>query len=138
MSVAVALCHNHTLGELDISCNEILDDGAIAIAECLKTNRTLKFLDVSQNNITEIGATEILEVMKINPVLEKLDIDKEWIEMIKPYNEQLLYNETVGKCYCIAINSHDSSYLYDQYTILVRVWSDYGVTHAHLDTYIAK
>ena len=87
LSIAVALCHNHTLAELDISHNEILDDGAIAFAECLKTNRTLKCLNVSHNNITKIGATEIVEVMKINPVLDKLEVDKEWIEMIEPYNK---------------------------------------------------
>lgn len=47
------------LEELCLRDNEILDDGPIAIAECLKINRTLKFLYVSNNNINDIGATEI-------------------------------------------------------------------------------
>ena len=118
LSIAVALYNNHILEYLDVSYNEILDDGAIAIAECLKTNRTLKYLNVSYNNITEIGATEIVEVMKINPVLEKLNVDKKWIEIMKPYNEQLLYNETVDRCYHIEV--HDPSYQ-------VRVWTNNGV-----------
>ena len=134
LSIAVALCHNHTLEDLDISNNEILNDGAIAIAECLKTNRTLKFLNVSHNNITEIGVTEVIEVMKINSVLEKLDVDEKWIEIIKPCSTKLLYNETIGRCYYITVNSHDPNYQYDQYTALLRVWSAYSATHAHLDT----
>ena len=127
LSIAVALCNNHTLEFLDISNNEILDDGAIAIAEFLKTNRTLKCLNVSLNNITEVGATEILEVLKLNPVLKKMEVDKKWVEIMKPYNEKLLYNETVSKCYRIKVNSHDPSYQYDQFTALIRVWSDDGV-----------
>ena len=134
LSIAVVLCHNHTLEYLDISNNEILDDGAMAIAECLKTNRTLKCLNVSHNNITEIGATEIVEIMKINPVLEKLEVDEKWIEIVKPYSAQLLYNETVGRCYYFVINSHDPTYQHDQYTVLVRVWSDHGVTYTRFNT----
>ena len=134
LSIAVALCNNHTLEHLDISNNEILDDGAMAIAECLKTNRTLICLNVSHNNITEIGATEIVEVMKVNPVLENLEVDEKWIEIVKPYSEQLLYNETVGRCYHIAINSRDPSYQYDQYVALKRAWSYHGITCTHSDT----
>ena len=128
LSIAVALCHNHTLTDLDISYNEIFDDGVMALAESLKTNRTLKYLNVSHNNITEIGITEIVDIMKTNPVLEKLEIDK---KLVEPYNEQLLYNETVGRCYYIAINSCDPSYYCDQYTVLIRVWSDDGITYSY-------
>ena len=138
LSIAVALCNNHTLANLDISYNEILDDGAMAIAECLKTNRTLKYLNVSHNDITEIGATEIVEVMKVNPVLENLEVDEKWIEIVKPYSEQLLYNETIGRCYQIAINSCDPSYQYDQYVALKRAWSYDGVTCTHSDNKLAS
>ena len=124
LSIAVALCHNHTLEELDISKNGILDDGAIAITECLKANRTLKCLDVSHNNITEIGATEIVEVFKSNSVFEKLNVNKNCVEMLKPYIEQLLYNENVGKYFCIEVKSSDLSYQYDQDIALIRVWTN--------------
>ena len=132
LSIAVALTHNHTLAVLDISYNEILDDGAMAIAECLKTNRSLKCLNVSHNNITEIGVTEIVEVMKVNPVLENLEVDETWIKIVKPYDKQLLYNETIGRCFQIETYSHDPGYTYDQYIALVRVWSDDGITYTHL------
>ena len=124
LSIAVALCHNHTLEYLDISKNGILDDGAMAIAECLKTNRTLKYLNVSNNNITEIGATEIIEVLKFNSVIKKLNIDENLVEILQSYRKQLLYNETVDKCYCIEVKSSDQ---YD-HIALIREWTDDGVT----------
>ena len=121
LSIAVALCHNHTLEDLDISNNKILDDGAIAIAECLKTNRTLTFLDVSHNNITKIGTIELIEVLRFNPVFTTLKIDYKCDEILKPYSEQLLYNNVVDRCYrIIKADSADSTY-----TSLARVWKNY-------------
>ena len=105
LSLAVALCYNHTLENLYLADNKILDDGAIAFGESLKTNRTLKYLDITHNNITEIGATEIAEVFKCNPVLEGLRISgKECVKVFKPDHENLLYNETVGRCYCFNLS----------------------------------
>ena len=124
LSIAVTLCHNHTLEDLDISNNEILDDGAIAIAECLKTNKTLKSLNVSHNNITEIGAIEIVDVLKFNYVFKTLRVDEKCIEILKPYNKPLIYNETVGIFYRIEVNSSDPTYLSDQDFSLIRVWID--------------
>jgi len=114
LSIAVALCHNHTLEDLFISNNKILDDGVIAIAECLKTNKALKFLDLVNNNITEIGAIEIMEVLKLNSVFQRLKIDKKCVEILKPYTERFLYNETVARHYHIKVN---------QVTTLIRVWT---------------
>ena len=105
LSLAVALCYNHTLEDLHLVNNKILDDGAIAFGESLKTNRTLKYLNIAHNNITEIGATEIAEVFKCNPVLRTLRISgKECVEVFKPDHKNLLYNETVGRCYCFNSN----------------------------------
>ena len=117
LSLAVALCHNQTLQKLYIEDNEILDDGAIAIAECLKTNTALKSLNMSHNNITEVGAVEMTESLKVNPVIETLKIDKKCIEIIKPDNKRLLYNETVSRWYYIEINStssHSARYCTDK------------------------
>ena len=123
LAIAVVLYHNDTLEYLDISKNEILDDGAIAIAECLKTNSTIKFIDMSHNNITEIGANEMVEVLKFNHVFQTLQIDKNCIEIFKP-SKQFYYNETVGKCYCITINSVDLTYIQDPDFLLMRQWID--------------
>ena len=120
LSLAVALCYNHTLEDLLLTNNKILDDGAIAFGESLKTNRTLKYLDIAHNRITEIGATEIAEVFKSNPVLKTLMISgKECVEVFKPDQESLLYNETVGRCYYFS----SSKLIYPAYGItLNRAW----------------
>ena len=123
LSICVALCHNHTLEELDVSFNEILDDGVIAIAECLKTNRTLQSLSITHNNITEIGAIEISEVLKFNPIIEELKIEEKYVELLKPSGEQLLYNETVDRCYHIEVKSIDPSYHFQEIA-LIRVWNN--------------
>ena len=46
-----------SLHVLDLSNNDIRDDGAIILAEGLKFNCSLKELDLSSNNITTTGAT---------------------------------------------------------------------------------
>ena len=125
LAIAVALCHNHSLKHLDISNNGILDDGAMSIAECLRTNRTLKSLKVSDNNITEIGAAEIINVLKFNHTFEILMVDKKCAEMLKSYNEQLLYNETVEKYYHIEDLSDlsDHGHEHNQSIKLIRIWN---------------
>ena len=60
-------------------------------------------------------------------MFEKLNVDKNCVEMLQPYIEQLLYNETVGKFFCIEVKSSDLSYQFDRYTALIRVWTDDGV-----------
>ena len=65
-----------TLLKLNISRNEISDDGAIAFSECLKTNTTLIELDMSWNNITCKGACAIAEAIQVNTALQKLNISR--------------------------------------------------------------
>ena len=132
LSLAVALCHNHTLENLDINNNEILDDGTIGIPECLKINKTLKSLNVSHNNITEIGAIELVDALKFNSVLEILKVDEKCIKILKPY-KSLMYNETVGRCYRIKVNSSDPTYLFDQDFSLIRVWIDDRISFIPVD-----
>ena len=59
---------------LDISCNTLSDEGAIAISECLKVNSILQELILSHNNITSVGATKIAEAIQLRGTLQKLDI----------------------------------------------------------------
>ena len=121
LSLAVALCHNHTLEDLYLSRNKILDDGAIAFGESLRTNRTLKHLDIAQNNITEIGATDLAEVFKCNPVLKTLKISgKECVEVFKPDQENLLYNEIIGRYYYFVNSNKLNDPIFG--IILNRVW----------------
>ena len=130
LSIAVALCHNQMLEHLDISNNKILDDGAMAIAECLKTNRTLKSLDMTHNNITEIGTIEIVEVLKFNTVFKTLMINRKYVDMLKSYTEQTLYNETDNRYFHIEVQSQPTHHCYQDVS-LVRIWTD-----DHRDKYV--
>lgn len=54
--VGEALRNNHTLASLDLSSNDIHDDGAAALIEALGTNNTLTELDFSDNVIGAASA----------------------------------------------------------------------------------
>ena len=56
--IAALLHRNTTVVTLNLSCNDITDDGAIA--ECLKNNCTLQELDLSENSLTVKGIKIIL------------------------------------------------------------------------------
>ena len=68
--ISVFLCHNKHLQVRDISGNNISDNGAIAISECLKSNNAVQKLSTSPNeNMTNITITQ-----KFNTALQVLDI----------------------------------------------------------------
>ena len=58
--LAFGLCNNSTVEELNISCNKITDEGAVAIIACLKY-KTIKKLDLSQNAVSSNGMNKMLE-----------------------------------------------------------------------------
>ena len=60
--------------KLDISCNNISNDGAVAISKYLKANKTLKELNMSRNKIASHGIIKIAEAIQINTTLRLLDI----------------------------------------------------------------
>ena len=58
------------LNNLDLTGNDIGDDGAKAIAEALKVNPVLTTLDLHNNLIGAEGAKAIAEALKVNPLLK--------------------------------------------------------------------
>ena len=68
-----------TLLKLNISRNEISDDGAIAFSECLKTNTILQKLNISHNRISDDGAIAFSECLKSNTTLIELDMSRNYI-----------------------------------------------------------
>ena len=62
------------LQNLDLSNNNLSDDGAITISDGLKYNNTLLELNISQNNITNEGTKNITKAIQVNTTLRKLDI----------------------------------------------------------------
>lgn len=62
--IAKGLKVNKTLITLDISNNEINDEGAIALADALKFNNTLTTLYINKNNIGDKGAKALADALK--------------------------------------------------------------------------
>ena len=62
------------LQKLDLSNNNLCDDGAVTISDGLKYNNTLLELNISQNNITNEGTKNLTKAIQVNTTLRKLDI----------------------------------------------------------------
>ena len=87
---------NSTSVKLDISHNNVSDDGAVAISKWLKTNNTLTKLDISWNKITDNGAVSIA---KANRTLQKLDVSHNKISknIVTVLGICLKYNNTLDE-----------------------------------------
>jgi len=72
--IADTLKVNHTLEKLYFSSNNIGVDGAKYIADALKVNYSLKTLDLSSNNIGADGAKQIADALIVNYSLESLNL----------------------------------------------------------------
>ena len=75
-TISDGLKSNRTLLELNLSNNNLSDDGASTISDCLKSNNSLQELYMSNNKITSEGAKMVGEVIKVNTTLQKLDISQ--------------------------------------------------------------
>ena len=89
--IADALKVNHTLETLELSANNIGDDGAKMIADALKVNLSLKTLRLSRNRIGADGAKIIADALKVNQNLKtsilffhKLNVFKLWLTFRAP------------------------------------------------------
>ena len=60
--------------KLDISHNNITDDGAVLISDCLKYNNVLKELNLSHNQINLRGITKLSKCTKNATLLEYVDL----------------------------------------------------------------
>ena len=61
--ITFGLYNNTAVKKLDLSCNRITDDGAVAICDCLKCNNGLKELNLSQNFISSGGMSDLSKYM---------------------------------------------------------------------------
>ena len=121
------LMNNSTLTELNLSSNEITDEGAETLIEAIQVNTTLQSLDISHNTIfgdglssiskinsalcklnlssnkiTDEGAMRLAEAIKVNKTLQKLNISKNWIskEGVMRIVEACTINRTLHKLVC--------------------------------------
>ena len=90
-----------TVYKLDISFNDITDDGVVAICGCLENSNTLKDLNISDNRITIEGAFNIAHAIQSNTTLQRLDISGCNIPNmgIVAISNCLKYNNTLKELY---------------------------------------
>lgn len=69
-----ALAHNHCLQVLDLSYNEISDEGSACFENVLARNTTLKSLDISFNNISFVGMEAFGNGLTETETLEELNL----------------------------------------------------------------
>ena len=93
--LAEAIQVNTTLQSLDISHNTISDNGIFSISDCLKINSTLCKLNLSSNKITDEGAIRVAEAIQVNTTLQCLDIS----------HNTLSYSGISSISGCLKINS---------------------------------
>ena len=67
------------LQRLDLSNNQISDEGATALAQAMKGNTTLQRLYLDNNQISDEGATALAQAIKGNTTLHRLDLDNNQI-----------------------------------------------------------
>ena len=86
-SINKGICHelakmlqaNAALKELDLSRNEIGDEGACELAKMLQANTALKELNLSGNRIGDEGACELAKMLQANTALKELNLSRNGI-----------------------------------------------------------
>ncbi|KAG0361138.1 hypothetical protein BGX24_005427, partial [Mortierella sp. AD032] len=72
--LAEILKNNSTVTTLNLRCNSIGDNGAMALFEALKTNLALTTLDLDDNSIGKNGVMVLSEALKTNLTLTTLNL----------------------------------------------------------------
>ena len=94
--IASSIQYLRHLKTLDISRNEICDDGIISISECLFSNKSLKSLYLEDCNILDGGFISLCELLKIHP-LKYLNLNANMIpnnfidNLLKSIEKSLLF-----------------------------------------------
>jgi hypothetical protein len=73
-ALAQALASNRTLTKLDVSYNEIGDDGCTALADALKVNTALTHVNFRNNHFCYAGAKALAEILPFNTTLRFMDL----------------------------------------------------------------
>ena len=63
-AIVKALTMNQTLYSLNLSANELRDEGIIRLSKVLATHKTLRKIGLVKVDITEVGATALYEMLK--------------------------------------------------------------------------
>jgi len=79
--LAEVLMENRTVLNLNLSHNQISDDGVIHIARMLEKNKTIHTLDISFNGLTRKGTRHIINCLNNNVFITELFMEEDTIEL---------------------------------------------------------
>ena len=65
MKITLSVVKLSMLKRLDVSCNEIADEAAVAIASAIKNNPSLQHLLLNNCNIQELGIKKIANTFEM-------------------------------------------------------------------------
>ena len=97
--IASILMQDKTVIELNLSSNQIGDDGIEKLANALRVNNTLENLDVSNNGIGDKGVESLANALKENKTLTSIDLGSNQIanDGIEKLANALIVNKTLTK-----------------------------------------
>ena len=74
-AIADALRVNGGLTALDLSCNDLKDEGVSAVCEAIQSNKETKLasLNVKKNGIGSIGANAVAAMVAVTGALTKIE-----------------------------------------------------------------
>jgi Ran GTPase-activating protein (RanGAP) involved in mRNA processing and transport len=64
---------------MNLSSNQLEDEGAALLAAALRSNRVLLSLDLRNNNVSDAGAVALAECLQANCTLTELQLNSNWI-----------------------------------------------------------
>ena len=116
------LYNNITVKKLDLSFNEIKDNEAVIISDCLKYNNTLQVLNLSHNEITDNGAVAISDCLKYNKALKEVNFSYNFMDFrgVVTLSEVIKYVEYVDLSGNKPLQSSDYIYPWSGYCIIIR------------------
>jgi Ran GTPase-activating protein (RanGAP) involved in mRNA processing and transport len=79
-ALADALKVNKSVTSIDLSCNEISDEGASALADALKVNTSLTNIDLCYNKIGDEGASALANALKVNTSVTEINLGNNEID----------------------------------------------------------
>ena len=74
ISLAKALKENSSITTLDLSYNKIGPEAATALAEAFKVNSTITMVNLRWNNMGDTGATALAEALKENSTIQSVNL----------------------------------------------------------------
>ena len=97
IAIALTLLKNNTLKNIDLSSNKIGNEGAKLISKALEINKTITNINLKDNNIVIEGAKYISKALEINKTITnfKLSYNKFGKEGVKSIAKALETNKTI-------------------------------------------